>query len=38
MIKSKFKKYIDTENLNLKKGSREIKIDRIKAKNYENIY
>lgn len=38
MIKSKFKKYIDIENLNLRKDSREIRIDRIKAKNYENIY
>lgn len=38
MIKSRYKKYIDIENSNLRKNSREIKIDRIKAKNYKTIY
>lgn len=38
MIRNRLKKYIDIENLNLRKGSREIKIERIKAKNYNNIY
>lgn len=38
MIRNSLKKYIDNEKLNLRKGRREIKIDRIKAKNYENIY
>ncbi len=38
VIRNRLKKYIDIDNLNLKNGSREIEIERIKAKNYRNIY